>query len=93
MGDEALAKGSYGVGINMDGDDRFSLVLTSGETMVKVPMEMSQGELTEYVGFSVAATAAVDTFVIVGRGGNFVGSTQVKVPHLAEHAEGEPSQH
>jgi hypothetical protein len=89
IGDKALAKGSYRFGLNLDGEDAFSLILTSGEQRLVVPLDVAKSDATAYVSFTIVPTDAPDTFVLEGRGGEFVGRAKLTVPYLADHPEGE----
>lgn len=89
-----LAKGSYPFGVNIEGGDRFALVLKLGDKLETIPFETGpSGEVHEYLTFTLAPGDKPDTFVLEGRCGSFRGRVPVVFPYLAEHAPGAPGKH
>lgn len=89
IGDQTIDKGSYPFGLNLDGNDKFSIALKIGDQVKTFPLEISTGDPVEYLTFSIYPVfEKPDTFVLEGRGGKFRGKTMLKVPYLAEHGHG-----
>ena len=85
IGTEALPKGTYQFGLNVDGDDQFSWVFRSGEITKTITLKVQPGVDVSYLTLAFTPTAAPDTFVLEGRCGRFHGTTLVKIPALQEH--------
>lgn len=86
MGETAVPKGSYSLGINFTDLNQLQLVLKSGDKTFAVPLKTSDaGMQSEYLSFAFFPTDAPDTFEIEGRYGKFKASQLFKVPSLAAH--------
>ena len=85
VGAEALPQGTYEFGLNVDGEDQFSLVFRSGEITKTFALEVQSGVDVPYLTLAFTPTADPDTFLLEGRCGRFQGTTLVKIPAQQEH--------
>lgn len=93
LGGQALAKGAYPFGLNVEPAGQFSLAVKVGNDLKVLPLEVSDSaEQVDFLTFAIYPTAKTDVFTLEGRGGKFRGKTSVTVPYLAEHTEKKPHQ-
>lgn len=87
LADQPVTKGKYPFGLNVEPNEGFSLVLKTKEKTAKVPLQVSANNSdVPYLTFALYPTDKPDTFVLEGRCGKYRGTTEVKVPYLAEHS-------
>ena len=87
LGDQKIQKGKYVLGLSIEPGDAFQIVLSGGDTSVKIPLKMtSETADVPYLTFAIYPTAKTDTFVLEGRCGKFRGTADFKVPYLGEHS-------
>ncbi|HEY2933997.1 MAG TPA: hypothetical protein VGK99_19835 [Acidobacteriota bacterium] len=87
LGDQAVSKGNYTFGLNIEEKEGFTLLLKSSERTVKIPLKVTTGSVeVPFLTFAIFPTDKTDTFTLEGRCGKYRGTTLVKVPYLAEHS-------
>jgi hypothetical protein len=90
-GDQTISKGKYTLGLSIEANDSFAVVLKSSSKTVKIPLKTTtENADVPFLTFSLFPTEKPDTFVLEGRCGKFRGTADVKVPYLAEHSHTAP---
>lgn len=85
-GDQAISKGKHGFGLNIEPNEGFTLVFKTGEKAIKIPLQVTkENPDLPYLTFAIFPTDKPDTFLLEGRCGKYRGTTELKVPYLAEH--------
>ncbi|HEY3131992.1 MAG TPA: hypothetical protein VGL91_21225 [Acidobacteriota bacterium] len=84
--DQAIPKGKYGFGLNIEPNEGFTVVFKTSEKTIKVPLHVTkENPDVAYLTFAIFPTDKPDTFVLEGRCGKYRGTADLKVPYLAEH--------
>jgi hypothetical protein len=87
IADQALSKGKYDFGLNIEENEGFSLLFKKQDKSVKIPLTVTTDATgVPYLSFVIMPTEKPDTYVIEGRGGKYRGVATMKVPGMAEHA-------
>jgi len=87
LGEQSIAKGKYTLGLSIDADDQFAVVLNAGAKAIKVPLKISsENPDLPFLTFAIYPTDKPDTFVFEGRCGKYRGTVDLKVPYLGEHS-------
>ncbi len=87
LGDQAIAKGRYTLGLSIEASDQFSVILKAVDKNIKIPLKVSaENPDLPFLTFSIFPTDKPDTFVLEGRCGKYRGIADLRVPYLAEHA-------
>ncbi|PYU96261.1 MAG: hypothetical protein DMG08_02705 [Acidobacteria bacterium] len=91
LGDQALPRGKYTLGLSIDAQDAFSMVFKGADKTVQAPMKVtSDNPEFPYLTFAIYPTDKPDIFVLEGRCGKYRGTVDLKVPYLAEHTHAAP---
>jgi hypothetical protein len=87
LGDQSIAKGKYTLGLSIDANDQFAVVLNAGGNAIKIPLKISsENPDLPFLTFAIYPTDKPEMFVLEGRCGKYRGTVDLKVPYLAEHA-------
>jgi hypothetical protein len=86
IGGVQVPKGSYDLGVRIDGNETFKLLLASGGKEILIPLQTAaDGPVVTYLSFDLRPANDTDTFIVEGRYGKARVSAEVKVPYLAPH--------
>jgi hypothetical protein len=86
IGGVQVPKGTYDLGVRIESNETFKLLLTSGGKEILIPLQTAtDGPVVTYLSFDLRPANDTDTFMIEGRYGKARVSAEVKVPYLAPH--------